>query len=247
MEHKAIKLQFKAEQEGQFTARIATLNVVDSDGDITRPGAFPIGKEILISAYQHGSWQGALPVGKAVIKEAGDAILAEGQFNLGSAAGREHYETVKFTGNLQEWSYGFWPTKWNMDEVDGKQVRILEKVDPVEISPVLKGAGVGTATLDIKGEGLPFAEHFDTVLATVSGLVERSKALADLRRKEGRVLSATNRSRIQSLLQALSSFNEVSADLQALLDETDPNAAGKALPDARRALLEYSRILTNLY
>jgi hypothetical protein len=241
VEHKSIKIEFKEEAAGSFTARIATLGVVDSDGDITKAGAFPAGKEIVISAYQHASWQGALPVGKAVVREDGDQVLADGVFNLASAAGREHYETVKFTGNLQEWSYGFWPTEWNMEEVDGKTVRILKKVDPVEISPVLKGAGVGTATLGIKGEGMTFADHFDAVLVTVAGLVERSKSLADLRMKEGRTLSTANRARIQSLLAAVTSLNEMTGELQALLDDT----SAKAQPDPARAFLDFSRILAD--
>lgn len=240
MEHKSIKIQFKEAQEGAFTAQIATLNVVDSDGDLTKSGAFPTGKELLISAYQHGSWQGALPVGKAVIREIGDAVIAEGQFNLNSASGREHYEAVKFTGSLQEWSYGFWPVKWNMEEIDGKQVRILESVDPVEISPVLKGAGVGTATLAIKeDDGAPFAQHFETALAAVVGVVERSKSLADLRRKEGRTLSQANRNRIKDLQSQL---NTLSAELQTLLDETD--TASKSVVGS--LYLAFSRTLRNL-
>ena len=214
--------------------------MIDSDGDLTKAGAFPAGKELLISAYQHGSWQGALPVGKAVIREIGDAVIAEGQFNLNSVSGREHYEAVKFTGGLQEWSYGFWPVKWNMEEVDGKQVRILESVDPIEISPVLKGAGIGTATLTIKdNDGATFVQHFETALAAVAGVVERSKSLADLRRKEGRTLSQANRSRIKELQAQL---NALSTELQSLLDETD-NTSKSVVGSL---YLSYTRALRNL-
>ena len=240
MEHKSIKIQFKEGHEGSFIAQIATLNVIDSDSDLTKPGAFPAGKELLISAYQHGSWQGALPVGKAVIKEIGDAVIAEGQFNLNSVSGREHYEAVKFTGSLQEWSYGFWPVKWNMEEIDGKQVRILESVDPVEISPVLKGAGVGTATLAIKeDDGATLAQQFETALAAVTGLLQRSRSLADLRRKEGRTLSQANRNRIKELQAQL---NDLSAELQSLLDETD--STSKSVVGS--LYLAYTRTLRNL-
>jgi phage head maturation protease len=204
MEHKAIKISFKSDKEGSFSAVIATLNVEDSDGDITEPGAFPTGKELVVSAYQHGSWQGALPVGKAVIREAGNLVIADGEFNLASVSGKDHYETVKFTGDLQEWSYGFWPTKWRKEEREGKEVRILEAVDPIEISPVLKGAGVGTATLGIKN--LSFAEHFEVVLAAVKDVSERTKSLADLRRKEGRALSPAKREQVKELRAQLSAL-----------------------------------------
>lgn len=94
-------IELKKDKPGFFTARIATLKVVDKDGDLTLPGAFPEGKEILISAYQHGSWTGALPVGKGVIHELGDEVIVEGEFNLKSSTGKEHYETVKFAPDLR--------------------------------------------------------------------------------------------------------------------------------------------------
>lgn len=239
MEHKAIRVQFK-DEEGTFTAQIATLNVVDKDGDLTKAGAFPPGKELLVSAYQHGSWQGALPVGKATVKEVGDAVIAEGQFNLKSVSGREHYEAVKFTGDLQEWSYGFWPTKWTEEEINGKSVRILEAVDPVEISPVLKGAGVGTATLAIKNdEGLPLSTHYDTALAAVTDVIERSKSLADLRRKEGRNLSQSNRDKIKDMQTNLKALD---AELTVLLEETD--IVSKSV--AASVFLEFSKIKNTL-
>ena len=107
IERKSVQIELKEDKPGSFIARIATLNIIDKDGDKTLPGAFEQDKEVLISAYMHGSWMGELPIGKAVIKESGDEVLAEGEFNLKTETGREHYETLKFSGGLQEWSYGF--------------------------------------------------------------------------------------------------------------------------------------------
>lgn len=152
MERKAIEIELKADKEGSFTARIATLNVVDGDGDITLPGAFPEGKEVLVSAYQHGSWMGALPVGKAIIKETDEQVLAEGEFNLKTQGGRDHYEAVKFSMQLQEWSYGFEILEAEDGDYEGSKVRYLKKVEPFEISPVLLGSGVDTGTLAIKSQ-----------------------------------------------------------------------------------------------
>lgn len=155
-------LELKKDKPGSFIARIATLNVIDKDGDVTLPGAFPEGKSILISAYMHGSWQGALPAGKAIIHEKGDEVLVEGEFNLNSESGKEHYETVKFAPDLQEWSYGFIPQEFEMDaQFEGNKVkRILKKLDVFEASPVLRGAGMNTATLGIKSlkAAIPFKE-----------------------------------------------------------------------------------------
>ena len=219
IERKSVNVELKEDKEGSFIARIATLNVIDKDGDMTMPGAFKKGKEVLVSAYMHGSWMGGLPVGKAVISESGEEVLAEGEFNLKTETGREHYEAVKFSGVLQEWSYGFKVDKAGEKEIEGQKVRLLEKVTPFEISPVLLGAGVGTATLAIKNDKATYADQAETVLATVTDLVIRTKSLADLRAKEGRVLSSANRERMKKLLGMLSG---VASDLKELLDATEP-------------------------
>lgn len=241
MERKSVQLELKKEKEGSFTAKIATLNVIDKDGDVTIPGAFPEGKEVLVSAYQHESWGGALPVGKAIIREKGENVLAEGEFNLATQTGREHYEAVKFSGGLQEWSYGF-SVKDVEPEVDweGQKVRLLKAVEPYEISPVLLGAGIDTQTLAIKNDKTSYVDQADAVLAAVNDLITRTKSLADLRRKEGRVLSTSNRERMSKLLTSLS---DVAADLKELLDATD---TGKSLIACLTAIKEKAKFYGGL-
>ena len=219
IERKAVSLELDDAKEGSFVARIATLDVIDKDGDLTKPGAFKANSEVLISAYQHGSWMGSLPVGKAIIKEDGPDAIAIGEFNLKTDAGRDHYEAVKFTGGLQEWSYGFKVEESDEETRDGQKVRILKKVTVFEISPVLLGAGIDTATLAIKAEKATYTDQSEAVLAAVTDLVTRTKSLADLRRKEGRVLSSKNRERMKGLLDMLST---VASDLKGLLDATEP-------------------------
>ncbi len=313
LEYKRIQLS-NMDEKGTFVARIATLNVKDKDNDITRSGAFENGKTVLVSAYMHGSWMGRLPVGKATIKEMGDEVIAEGQFNLKTTEGKDTYEAVKFAPDLQEWSYGFYPTEWEEGTVDEEGARILKKVDVKEISPVLVGAGVNTGVLAIKSgeetkpyenehscrledpgkydrfarkncyqkhdgkcidfifgikegksevqamrygkdawteeaakshckdhkgsfeaasksinpEGMTYAEQAETVLAAVNDLADRTKSLADLRLKEGRMLSPANRSRINDLTQSL---GEIAITLTDLLKATEPRD-DKALAQA---------------
>lgn len=215
-------IELKADKPGAFTARIATLNVVDKDGDVTLPGAFPAGKTILISAYMHGSWSGGLPVGKAVIREEKDDVLIEGEFNLKTDTGKEHYETVKFAPELQEWSYGFIvlaldeESDWNQNP---KVWRVFKALDVFEASPVLRGAGVNTVTLAIKNDkhdqGVTFAAQATAALAAVDDLLARAKSLADLRRKEGRDLSPSSREKIAGLRDAIS---DISSAIGTLLD-----------------------------
>lgn len=248
IERKSFRSEFKAgKDEGSFTCQFATFDVVDHDGDVTLKGAFPEGKEILVSAYQHGSWMGALPVGRAIVHEQTGEAIAEGQFNLQMASGRETYESVKFSGDLQEYSYGFRVLEagseaeldaYAQDHDGARPTRIIKKVDIFEVSPVLKGAGIGTATLDIKS-GLTYADHSEAVLATVNEWAARTKSLADLRRKDGRDLSPANRERIVKLLAPL---DEVRATLAAYLKETEPTDPKAALA----AFMEFSRITSHL-
>jgi len=223
-------IDLKADKPGSFTAKIAQLNVIDKDQDVTLPGSFPQGKSILISAYQHESWMGALPVGKGTVKEVGNDVIVEGEFNLKTETGREHYETIKFAPELQEWSYGFRVTKrgeeteWNGQPVN----RIIKGVDIFEASPVLRGAGVGTATLSIKTDkGQTLEAQTDEALAALSALVTRVKSLADLRRTEGRDIGYANRDRLAYISTAVLQLQASLNDLKSQSEPVDSAVAQK--------------------
>jgi hypothetical protein len=223
-----IGIELKADKPGAFVARIATLNVVDKDGDLTPPGAFPNGKSILISSYMHGSWMGELPVGKGVIRESGTDVLVDGEFNLNSETGKEHYETVKFAPELQEWSYGFKVLDADYDvDVNGNHVdRVLKSLDVFEASPVLRGAGMNTGTLSIKSEkdGVTYKAQTEAVLATVADWAIRTKALAALKKDDGRALSPANGERV---MKVLAEVETLATEIKNLLAQpvTEPDNA----------------------
>ncbi len=135
-------------EPGEFEATFATLNVIDLDGDVTVPGAFTDGEEVRIASWGHDWW--TLPVGRGAIHERDNLAVVEGKFFLQTEAGKEHYETVKALGDLQEWSYGFEILKSEPGEFEGHDVVFLQKLQVFEISPVMLGAGIGTETTDIK-------------------------------------------------------------------------------------------------
>jgi HK97 family phage prohead protease len=143
-------VRIKNADKGEFTAVFATFNVVDKDGDVTTPGAFTDGEEVVVSAYGHESWSGVLPVGKARIRQTNSEAIAEGQFFLDTSHGRDTFETVKQLGNLGQWSYGFDVVDSDRGDFNGKQVRYLRRMKVHEVSPVLIGAGVNTRTLVTK-------------------------------------------------------------------------------------------------
>ncbi len=145
-----LAVEVKDADLGMVEARFSTYDVIDSDGDVTRPGAFKDGQQVRISAWNHGSWGSALPVGKGVIRDRGDHAVLEGEFFLSTAGGREHFEVVKALDGLQEWSYGYTVERSSFGQHEDREVRFLESLDVTEVAPVLKGAGVGTQTLTVK-------------------------------------------------------------------------------------------------
>lgn len=238
MERKAFAaVEWKAETEGTFRAIFSTFGSVDNDGDVTLPGALPVGQEVLLGAYQHKSWDGMLPIGKGVIGADAEKGWLDGEYFLDTLGGRDTYTTVKRTGSLQEYSYSYDPliASTKADELrkyPGAR-RILKKLGVDEVAPVFKGAGIGTGTAFLKSAST-YAEDAEHVLADVQAFIERSKSLADLRVKEGRTLSQANRERIDSVMAAARTAMD---DLEKLLTDTAPQPKGVLNVLASRARL----------
>jgi HK97 family phage prohead protease len=146
--------ELKAEGDGVFAARIATLKVVDKDNDRTVPGAFADSPVVRVSRFNHSSAvRDDLPVGVATIREDGDAVIAEGKLNLETPGGKSLFDTLRFEqehGMVSEWSYGFTVLDSEQETSGDKTVRVLKKLHPFEVSPVMRGAGEGTQTLAVK-------------------------------------------------------------------------------------------------
>lgn len=157
MERKALSgIQVKSADKGEISAVFATFNVVDHDNDVTLPGAFADGTPVTISAYGHKSWEGLLPVGRGVIRADDAKAWLEGHFFLNTAAGRETFEVVKELSDLQEFSYGYDVLEYSFGEYGNppQQVRFLKKLATHEVSPVLRGAGIDTRVLMVKGRAV---------------------------------------------------------------------------------------------
>jgi hypothetical protein len=143
-------MEIKADgQPGEFRAVFSTFNVIDLDGDVTRPGAFEDGAAVRVSYWGH-RWQD-LPVGRGVIHQDDKKAWVDGQFFMDTTAGKETYQTVKNLGELQEWSYGYDVEEWSKGEFEGQEVRFLIQLKVAEVSPVMLGAGIDTHTESIKG------------------------------------------------------------------------------------------------
>jgi cation transport regulator ChaB len=229
---------------------------IDKDGDVSLVGSLPVGKEVPISSYAHASWPergGRLPVGLGVISEGkakGKNLgILTGRFLTDTTHGRDTYLTVKALHSLQEWSFGY-VAQGDKGTWAGVPANLNKRYDVYEVSPVLVGAGNGTSTLAVKeGEplaGLPMADHYLRVLEEIDDFTKRTREIADLREKEGRVLSAANRTRLTALLEALRQTDDFRKEIESLLDTTDPDKIrdeGKAL---ELAFLETQARITSL-
>lgn len=150
-QHKQLaRVDIKAADRGEVEAVFATFDVVDSDGDVTVPGAFTDGEEVLISSYQHTSWSGSLPVGKGTIRQTKSEAIFTGQFFMDTTQGRDTFAVVKALGARQQWSYGYDVLDSGPGKHDGRDVQFLRRLKVHEVSPVLIGAGVNTRTLAVK-------------------------------------------------------------------------------------------------
>lgn len=193
----------KMDEAGHGLARLADLAQVDRDGDTYTPGAF---------AWKEGGEQwcpmlpahnrSAMPIGKARVYEEGGVAYAELHLNLDTQAGLEWHKSLKFdlaTGRpAQEWSYGFTTIDAVFEQRGQDRVRNLKRVDVHEVSPVIRGAGVGTATLMMKSHG-SFADQLDQVIEALEDVTERAGEVASLREADGRPMSKARREQLASI------------------------------------------------
>lgn len=146
-------VRIKDAAKGQIEAVFSTFGVIDHDGDVTHKSAFTEGAPVVISAYGHMSWAGELPVGKGSITLTDDEAILVGEFFMDTTHGRDTFLTVKALSEgagLQQWSYSLDQIESEPTEVDGRKARLLTKIHVDEVSPVLKGASIGTRTLEAK-------------------------------------------------------------------------------------------------
>lgn len=195
LEYKTFEM--KADDNGKLSAVFSTFGVVDHDGDIVEAGALTNGQPVVM-VWSH-DWTD--PIGKGVVQVTDSEAIFNGHFFMDTVRGQEAYKTVKAMGDLQEYSWGFRVLDASWEQRDGKNVRVIKRVELFEVSPVLKGAGIGTRTLALKGRSL--ANELETVLAAVNSLGERLRFVKGLREKEGRTLSIEYQQKLDEIAKAL--------------------------------------------
>jgi hypothetical protein len=156
-------VEIKDAEKGEVEAIIATFGVIDKDFDVILDTAIPDGSKVKMSSYGHDLMGGLFggggsPVGKGALFAEENKAIFRGKLFLQTQGGRETFEILKEMGKDQEWSFGFRVMGSELPDEDWRKRgarRILTKLDCFEVSPVLRGAGVGTRTLAVKEETPP--------------------------------------------------------------------------------------------
>jgi len=226
-------IEVKDAAAGEVEAVFSRFGVRDHDGDVTLKEAFVHGHPVKISAYNHGSWEGSLPVGKGHIEVHDDRAVLKGRFFLNTTAGRETFEVVKELGELGEWSYGFTVDDFEHGEFEGKSARFLKKLNVYEVSPVLKGAGIGTQTLSVKSQGASFAGQCEQVLAALESLTSRGAEVLAKRREAGKGLGSGSRDLLMKIADELECLKKY------LLVEPAPEPESEGSDEMLRAYLRW--------
>ena len=243
MDTKTFRAELKqVNASGTFEAVVATLGVVDHDGDIIEPGALAGKVAAIVPAHQ----QHTVPLGKVKIEERGSEVIAMGTLNLTIPAAKDWHEALKFDlanpPAVQEWSWGYVPIDAKDDIVNGETIRRLMNVDLMEVSPVLRGASIGTRTLGVKANGVKLAEQVSEACKVAEAALRRVREAHEQRKKEGRQLSEETRAEAILLAGKLAEIVLLTKGLSELVEELAPNdAVSRALAawtaaEARRTL-----------
>jgi hypothetical protein len=175
-------LTVKSAETGEVEAVVATIGVVDRDGDVILPGAIAVPNRVMLSEYEHDIvLKRAAPVGVGSITEEGGRVILRGRFFLETARGREAFATVKALGDDGRWSFGFpnatarTATLTPELRVQGAR-RVLSWIDPMEASPVFRAAGHGTGTVATKAE----TTEISAEVKRFEGTVKRAETPPDV-------------------------------------------------------------------
>lgn len=148
--------------EGKFTAVVSTFDVVDSQGDVMKPGAFDdsivkfqAGMVIpILFAHKWDDPQANIGVITGM-RQTATCLEIDGQLDLSSPNGLQCFKLLK-DGRIHEFSVGgdahYGPS---IDQAHGDCVWPIEKFDLCEVSLCLRGANPETRLVSTKSDDPP--------------------------------------------------------------------------------------------
>ena len=210
--------------KGYVKAVFATMDVVDRHNDVLLPGS--IGKQYVdMFPYNHGnmgyfftgSGRDDWPVGKGKVYEEDDKAIFEGNMFMDMETPSELYKLLKNMGRKQQYSMNLRKIKGVPGERDGKEVYLIKSFQIDEVSPVYRGAGVGTRTLALKalqqvagvqGGGTELPEGYDSMIQKIETLETENANL---------------KAEFNTMNQRLETLSELQSNLFTLIKTLKPN------------------------
>lgn len=243
-EHKVLALSKASVSEtGEFSGLGAAFGNVDDGGDIIDKGFFaPVIDEFLAEgfiAWGH-DWNNPVAMPTAA-EETDEGLMLSGVFHSHATAQEKRLITAErlAANKTMGLSIGYEVDQSNADDETGVRHLVTAK-RLFEVSLVMVPMNRLAGVSGVKGS--PYAEQADQLITDVRSLVERSKNLSRMRGKEGRVLSAANRERLESLVESLAA---AMSDIRELLASTEAPDAGKAAA-LREAEIEFELTMARL-
>ena len=218
-------------EAGELSADIATLMVKDHDGDVTKPGYFGTQPVSIVSGH---NWGDLLLCKGTISDESGTKAVFSGKMNLNDPDAAKLHSKLRFDLDpdngppLVEWSYGYdtLPGGESKGDFAGETVNFLQPLedgspgaDVAEVSPVVRGAGIGTGTTGVKSRR--FADHLESVTKDVAEAIKRAEAVAALRAEDGKEVSPQAQRLLEYLIAEL---GDLTTRAQALSEPKDQPA-----------------------
>lgn len=268
-------------EENQFQGYMAAIGNLDEGGDVILPGAFTQTlPEFLASGvicWQH-DWM--TPIGKPLAAHEDQyGLFTKNQVSL-TTAGKDALILLR-DGVVKKMSIGYEVQGYKMlSDEEGvamfgqpaydaamralpwyqDKIRALTQIKLYEGSPVTVPMNPKAVITGVKDVGalaaLAHDAHFAAVHAAVGEYLVRVKGIRDLRRKEGRMLSASNASKLQTMRASLADHLSMLDDMLAANnpsddpdDDGDPSddvggeKAREAIAAARFELLRFQRMI----
>lgn len=233
-----LKIAASGEGSGTFEGRASTFGTVDSYGDTIVPGAYQDTiPQFLTRGFIGWGHDWNEPIGYVTsAEERLDGLYIAGTFHSDADAQKFRTRAAErmAAGKFMGLSIGYKSEGWEMRQVDTPvrnqwgeftdKVRALTKIRLYEVSLVTVPAEENSGLTGIKNTHL--ADHRGRVLADLVGLKARYESLADSLRKEGRAISSSRRTRMESdeqeMREVAGRIAVVADDIKALLVETAP-------------------------
>lgn len=235
---------------------VAVHGNVDEGGDKSWPGSFSDpavdGRDRAVFLYMHDPMQPptaainyvrevrASDLPPKVMAYAPDATggVEVSRTYLDTPRGNEILTGLQ-AGAIHEMSYAYNAVQYDFEEIEGKTIRNLRKVEIFDYSDVAWGMNPATVGSKAAWKDRPLTDHATALEEAIRDFASRLAELKDRRAKAGRTFSAANTTRIGGIADDLA---KAAVDLKTMLQDSEP----KQTIDGRGLLIEYERTLARL-